>query len=109
MSACLILNPKRFSPFPQPECLGPSEDNQLETTIGIHSTKGIHDLNPYPHSQNPIHVLFFASSAAMNLPESVSATLPEASDKADILPGLVEGSQLDRNGRGGWPIQTEPK
>ena len=58
-----------------------------------------------------VRVLVFASSAAMQamrLPDSLPATMPALIDPEDILPGLVEGSQLDRSGRSGWPIETGP-
>ena len=54
-----------------------------------------------------LHVLVFCTREAlqnMNLDETLSATMPEKVDDADILPGIVEGSQLDRKGRSGWPI-----
>ena len=54
-----------------------------------------------------LHVLIFCTREAlqnMNLDETLSATMPEKIDDADILPGIVEGSQLDRKGRSGWPI-----
>lgn len=72
-----------------------------------------------------VHVLVFASPEAvqsMSLAESVSATMPpslmladgargaegaEGADAMDVLPGAVEGSQYDRNGRSGWPVQTQ--
>ena len=65
-----------------------------------------------------VHVLVFASSdamQAMSLADSVSATMPdslpaggvgEGDEVADILPGVVAGSQQDRNGRSGWPVQN---
>ena len=54
-----------------------------------------------------LHVLIFCTREAlqnMNLDETLSATMPEKVDDADILPGIVEGSQLDRKGRSGWPV-----
>eukprot|EP00438_Fugacium_kawagutii_P000653 Skav222305 [mRNA] locus=scaffold1249:3867:8406:+ [translate_table: standard] len=66
-----------------------------------------------------VHVLVFASTEAvraMSLTESVSATMPsslpaeagmEMDEQADVMPGAVEGSQLDRGGRSGWPVQPE--
>ena len=73
-----------------------------------------------------MHVLVFARPEAvqsMSLTESVSATMPtnlaladgaegaggvenaESPDAVDVLPGAVKGSQYDRNGRSGWPVQ----
>ena len=65
-----------------------------------------------------VHVLVFASPEAVqaiSLTDSVSATMPdrlppgdgagEGEEAADILPGVVAGSQQDRNGRSGWPVQ----
>ncbi|CAK9052062.1 unnamed protein product [Durusdinium trenchii] len=57
-----------------------------------------------------VHVLVFAPKEAlrsMKLEESVFATLPEPLDENDPLPGIVEGSQLDRAGRSGWPLHME--
>lgn len=65
-----------------------------------------------------VHVLVFASQAAlqaMSLTESVSATMPkpleeggpDAGEEEDVLPGAVQGSQLDRRGNSGWKVQTE--
>ena len=54
-----------------------------------------------------MHVLVFASHEAMrcmSLPETVMATMPDAIDAEDVLPGAVQGSQLDRGRRSGWPI-----
>lgn len=36
-------------------------------------------------------------------PETVMASKPEAMDVEDALPGIVQGSQLDRGRRSGWP------
>ena len=63
-----------------------------------------------------IHVLVFASREAMestSLPAAASASLPkdleagqEGADAAeDILAAAVEGSQLDRSKRSGWPLE----
>eukprot|EP00438_Fugacium_kawagutii_P034296 Skav200083 [mRNA] locus=scaffold3273:976:3521:+ [translate_table: standard] len=66
-----------------------------------------------------VYVLVFASSEAvraMSLTESASATMPsslpaedgmEIDEQVDVMPGAVEGSQLDRGGRSGWPVQPE--
>ena len=57
-----------------------------------------------------VHVLVFAPKEAlrnMKLEESVLATRPEPLDENDPLPGIVEGSQLDRAGRSGWPLHME--
>lgn len=64
-------------------------------------------------------MLVFGSDAAvraMSLTETVSGTMPGSSpdqagmdgdEPGDVLPGVVEGSQLDRQGRSGWPVQPE--
>lgn len=57
-----------------------------------------------------VHVLVFASKEAllcMKLPETVLASIPEAVDAEDVLPGAVRGSQLDRSGKSGWPACAE--
>ena len=57
-----------------------------------------------------VHVLVFCSSeaiAAMQLPQTLSATMPDPMDDDDIFPGVVESSQLDRSGRSGWPQQLQ--
>ncbi|CAE7935439.1 unnamed protein product, partial [Symbiodinium necroappetens] len=68
-----------------------------------------------------IHVLVFASDdalLAMSLDKALSATMPssrasaEAEEAqqgapADVLAEAVRGSQLDRGGRSGWPVQLE--
>ena len=54
-----------------------------------------------------MHVLVFASHEAMrcmSLPATVMATMPDAIDAEDVLPGAVQSSQLDRGRRSGWPI-----
>ena len=54
-----------------------------------------------------VHVLVFGSQAAMRcmaFPETVMASMPEAMDAEDALPGIVRGSQLDRSHRSGWPV-----
>ena len=43
----------------------------------------------------------------MSLPESAMATVPGPIDEEDVLPGVVRGSQLDRNGRSGWPVHED--
>lgn len=64
-----------------------------------------------------VHVLVFGSDAAvraMSLTNTVSGTMPDSlpaedgnDEPVDVLPGAVEGSQLDRDGRSGWPAQLE--
>ena len=57
-----------------------------------------------------LHVLIFCSDVAMadmNLDESVLATMPTETDEPDdILPAIVAGSQLDRHGKSGWPVEN---
>ena len=76
----------------------PADVDPGSSTLGsvgvhqIHSQDGTQKAptQDYHGSSRPhVHVSFFASLAAMNLPELVPATLPEASDEADILPGLA--------------------
>ena len=62
------------------------------------------------HGSGRPHVLVFCSSeaiAAMQLPQTLSATMPDPMDDDDIFPGVVESSQLDRSGRSGWPQQLQ--
>ena len=43
----------------------------------------------------------------MSLPESAMATVPDPIDEEEVLPGVVRGSQLDRNRRSGGPVHED--